>query len=68
MKDFSLSPKSLYFIVSFSVKLSPTNLWNLLTSFCNNSQIVADGQCGHTNTALASEEEARKWCIVLLIR
>ena len=55
-------------VVSFSVKLLPTNSRNLLNFLWDNSQNVADDQHGHTNTALASEKEARKWYIVLLIR
>ena len=68
IKDFSFSANFIYFVVSFSVKLSSTNPWNSLTFLCNNGQNVADSQSGHTNSALASKEEERKWCIVLLKR
>ena len=44
-------------VVSFSVKLLPTNSRNLLNFLWDNSQNVADDQHGHTNTALASEKE-----------
>ena len=50
------------------MKLSSTNSWNSLTFLCNKGQKVADGQRGHTNTALASEEgEKVMYCFIYKI-